>query len=464
MEKIITRFAPSPTGNLHLGGARTALFNYLFSRHHQGKFILRIEDTDLTRSTEEYIQDILGALTWLGITWDDGPYYQSQRLALYQEHAERLLNAGKAYRCFCTPAELETRRKAALEKKETPRYNGHCRDRKDHPDLPFTIRFRSPQSGSTSFSDLIRGSINFSNADLDDLILVRTDGMPTYNFSVVVDDASMEITHIVRGDDHINNTPRQILLYQALDFRPPLFAHVPMIHGADRSRLSKRHGATAVLEYRQDGYLPQALVNYLARLGWGHGDQEIFSPSELIEKFDLPDVSKSAAIFNPEKLLWLNHQYLMKESGSSLLEHLQPLLGTSLTGANQEQFLHLLDLLKPRAKTLTELAEQSAFYFSAEIMPDHQAAAKLLKPEIKEPLFDLARRLQDLSDWSEPELEQTFRDFAQAREIKLGQLAQPVRLALTGRTESPGLFELMIVLGKEKTIQRIDAVIASIPN
>ncbi|MCX5859602.1 MAG: glutamate--tRNA ligase, partial [Proteobacteria bacterium] len=259
MEKIITRFAPSPTGTLHLGGARTALFNFLFSRHHGGKFILRIEDTDRTRSTDEYTQDILGALTWLGINWDEGPFYQSQRMEFYHQQAERLLSEGKAYRCFCTAEELEVRRQAALERKENTRYDGHCRDRQDRPDLPFVVRFRTPQSGTTSFTDLIHGPITFVNSELDDLIIIRADQTPTYNFSVVIDDVDMAITHAIRGDDHINNTPRQILIYQALGLNPPLFAHLPMIHGADRTKLSKRHGATAVIEYRREGYLPQAM-------------------------------------------------------------------------------------------------------------------------------------------------------------------------------------------------------------
>ena len=462
MEPIITRFAPSPTGFLHLGGARTALFNYLFSRHHGGTFILRIEDTDRTRSTDEYIQDILGALSWLGISWDEGPFYQSERIHLHRELADRLLSENKAYRCYCTPETLEEKRKASLQKKETPRYDGACRDRKDQPDLPFAIRFRTPRTGVTAFTDLIRGQIQFSNSELDDLILVRRDGMPTYNFSVVVDDATMNITHIIRGDDHINNTPRQILLYQALGFRPPLFAHVPMIHGADRTRLSKRHGATAVLEYRNSGYLPEALVNYLVRLGWGHGDQEIFSPDELVQKFELRDVSKSAAVFNPEKLSWLNHQYLMRESSESLLNVLKPFLHSELPTGDREHFLTLLELLKPRAKTLTELAEQARFFFVDEIDLEAKAAEKFLKPEIRNPLLNLAARLKDVPGWSEEELDSTVREFAQESGIKLGKLAQPIRLALTGRTESPGLFEIMTVLGKEKSLQRIESVIQKI--
>jgi len=464
MKTVITRFAPSPTGNLHLGGARTALFNFIFSKHHQGKFILRIEDTDRTRSTDEYIQDILGALSWLGITWDEGPFYQSQRETLYRQHAERLLEEGKAYRCYCTPEELEERRKAALEKKENPKYDGRCRNRRDRPDLPYAVRFKSHGFGTTSFADLIHGQIQFNNSELDDLIIIRRDGMPTYNFSVVIDDAMMGITHILRGDDHINNTPRQIQLYQALGYEPPLFAHVPMIHGADRTRLSKRHGATAVLEYRREGIFPEALVNYLARLGWGFGDQEIFSLSELIDKFELKDVSKSAAIFNPEKLLWLNHQYLMQESNKSLLDKLTPFLPSGFpSDDDREHFLRLLELLKPRAKTLTDVAEQAQFFLADEIDPGTKAAENFLKPEIRDPLISLAARLENLPAWSEQELDATVRHFAQESGIKLGKLAQPIRLALTGRTESPGLFEIMTILGKEKSLRRIEAVIRRIP-
>lgn len=463
MKTVITRFAPSPTGNLHLGGARTALFNFIFSKHHQGKFILRIEDTDRTRSTDEYIQDILGALSWLGITWDEGPFYQSQRETLYREHAERLLVEGKAYRCYCTPDELEERRKSALGKKENPKYDGRCRARNDRLDLPSTIRFKGPGVGTTSFTDLIRGQIQFNNSELDDLIIIRRDGMPTYNFSVVIDDAAMGITHIIRGDDHINNTPRQIQLYQALGYDPPLFAHVPMIHGADRTRLSKRHGATAVLEYRLDGILPEALVNYLARLGWGFADQEIFSLAELIEKFELKDVSKSAAIFNPEKLLWLNHQYLMQETNESLLDKLEPFLQSGPPPGKRETFLKLLELLKPRAKTLTEVADQARFFFAEEIVPDTKAVEKLLKPEIRDPLMKLTDGLKSLPGWNEKELDRAVRDFSQESGIKLGRLAQPIRLALTGRTESPGLFEIMTVLGAEESLRRIEAIIRKIP-
>lgn len=463
MEKIVTRFAPSPTGTLHLGGARTALFNFLFSRHHGGKFILRIEDTDRTRSTDEYTQDILGALTWLGITWDEGPYYQSQRMELYRERAERLISEGKAYRCYCTPEELEARRQAAREKNENTRYDGHCRDRRDQPGLPFVVRFRTPQAGATSFTDLIHGPITIVNAELDDLVIIRADKTPTYNFSVVIDDMDMGITHVIRGDDHINNTPRQVLIYQALGLNPPLFGHLPMIHGADRTKLSKRHGATAVIEYRKDGYLPQAMVNYLARLGWGYKDEEIFTPDDLVAKFDLKDVSKSAAIFNPEKLLWLNQQYMMKESNENLLELARPFLDPAAAAFSRDPLLNVAEIFKPRAKTLVEMGEQSRFLFAEAIEPDPEAAKKFLTPETKILLSELVRKLRDLAAFNESEIESVFRQIVEAKGIKLGKVAQPVRVALTGKTVSPGLFEIMVILGKEKTLARIESALDKIP-
>ena len=463
MEKIITRFAPSPTGTLHLGGARTALFNFLFSRHHGGKFILRIEDTDRTRSTDEYTQDILGALTWLGIKWDEGPYYQSQRMELYHQQAERLISEGKAYRCYCTPEELEARRQAARGKNENTRYDGHCRDRRDQPDLPFVIRFRTPQAGATSFTDLIHGAITFVNSELDDLVIIRADQTPTYNFSVVIDDVDMGITHVIRGDDHINNTPRQILIYQALGLNPPLFAHLPMIHGADRAKLSKRHGATAVIEYRREGYLPQAMDNYLARLGWGYGDQEIFTPAELIEKFDLKDVSKSAAIFNPEKLAWLNHQYLMKESDAGLLELSRPFLDPGAAAFSEESLLKAAEIFKPRAKTLVELNQQSHFLFVDTVEYEQEAVQKFFTPEVKNLFYELIRKLKEIPAWKEDEIENIFRNLIQAKGIKMGKIAQAVRVALTGKSVSPGLFEIMGILGKEKTLARIESALPKIP-
>ncbi|MCL4537181.1 MAG: glutamate--tRNA ligase, partial [Nitrospirae bacterium] len=325
--KIRVRFAPSPTGHLHIGGARTALFNYLFARHNNGAFVLRIEDTDRSRSTEEYIEAIIEGMRWLKLDWDEGPYRQTDRFDIYRSYVERLLNEGKAYRCYCTPEELEQRRQEALAQGKTPKYDGRCRNiTEPMPDKPSAIRFKMPQEGRTVVNDLIKGVVEFENNQLEDLIIMRSDGTPTYNFVVVVDDIDMEITHIIRGDDHLNNTPKQIHIYKAFGWEPPAFGHLPMILGADKTRLSKRHGATSVMAYKDMGYLPDALVNYLVRLGWSYGDQEVFTKDELIKYFSLENIGKSAAVFNPEKLLWLNSQYIIKEDAKTLAEMAIPFL------------------------------------------------------------------------------------------------------------------------------------------
>jgi glutamyl-tRNA synthetase len=325
-EKPRVRFAPSPTGTLHIGGARTALFNWLFARHEGGVFILRIEDTDRERSTEEHTQSILEGMKWLGLDWDEGPYHQTDRFDLYREHVDRLLKEGKAYRCYCSPEELEEKRKAMLAAGRKPKYDGTCRERTDHPDLPFAIRLKAPQTGTTAVDDICKGHVEFENKELDDLIIARSDGTPTYNFTVVVDDVTMNITHVIRGDDHLNNTPRQVLIYEALGYSTPLFAHLPMIHGPDKKKLSKRHGATSVIEYEDMGFLSDAMVNYLARLGWSYKDQEIFSREELIEKFDLSVVGKSPSIFDMEKLGWVNSQHLLKYTDDQLVDLTKPFL------------------------------------------------------------------------------------------------------------------------------------------
>ncbi|MEJ2700638.1 MAG: glutamate--tRNA ligase, partial [Desulfuromonadales bacterium] len=369
------RFAPSPTGYLHIGGARTALFNYLLARREKGTFVLRIEDTDVARSTQESVDAILQAMDWLGLSYDEGPYYQSERFDLYREKVDQLLSEGKAYRCYCTPEELEAKREQALKKGQKPKYDGTCRHRSDQlKDKPFAVRFRSPQEGETSFHDRIKGPITFQNEELDDLIIQRSDGTPTYNFVVVVDDATMGMTLVVRGDDHINNTPRQIQMYQALGYPVPEFAHVPMILGADKTRLSKRHGATSVMAYRELGYLPEAMVNYLVRLGWSHGDQEIFSMEELIEKFSLENVGRSAGVFNPDKLLWLNAHYIKtgdpERLGDLLREYLaalgvDPEGGPALPAA--------VKTLQERSRTMVEMAQGAAFYFKKELEYDPEA-------------------------------------------------------------------------------------------
>lgn len=456
---VRTRFAPSPTGYLHIGGARTALFNWLFARHHGGRFILRIEDTDVERSTEEATKAILDAMEWLGLKWDEGPYFQSKRLRIYREHAKRLLEKDLAYRCYCTPEELEERRKKALEEGKPPKYDGRCRERKDQPDLPFAVRFKVPRTGKTVVRDLIKGTVAFENGEIEDLVLLRSDGMPTYNLSVVVDDALMGITHVIRGDDHLNNTPKQILLYEAFGYPIPEFAHVPMILGPDRTRLSKRHGATSVTAYRDMGYLPEAMVNYLVRLGWSYGDQEIFSIDELIEKFSLENVGRSSAVFNPEKLLWLNAHYIKEKDDGELARLIVPFIERRGYRAKDDPRLpKIVRTLKERAKTLEEMAEMAGFYFTDEVEYDREAVGRFLTPE-KAEVFDLLiKGLSELSGFDEKGIEEVFRRIMEEKGLKLGKIAQPVRVAVTGKTVSPGIFETLEALGKEKTLTRLKRV------
>ncbi len=463
MDTVITRFAPSPTGYLHIGGARTALFNWLFARHHGGIFILRIEDTDLERSTEESIQAILNAMEWLGMDWDQGPFYQTQRMAYYREYLQKLLDTGHAYYCECSAEEVEKRRQEALKAGKKPKYDGRCRDKGLGPGPGRVVRFRCPQVGTTVLPDLIKGPIEFDNAELDDLVLFRSDGMPTYNFAVVVDDVSMGITHVIRGDDHVNNTPRQILLYQALGVPLPRFAHVPMILGQDRTRLSKRHGATSVMAYKEMGFLPEALVNYLVRLGWSYGDQEIFSRQELIEKFDLDRVGSSASVFDMEKLLWLNAHYLREKPASEIRTLLRPFLQELHLPEKDDAFLEkAVTTLQPRSRTLKELAEGLRFYLVDEVAYDEQAARKFLTPDMARPLRLLMERLQALDRFSEESVEKIFRELAEEMGVKLGKIAQPVRVALTGVTASPGLFEIMDILGKDAVLGRLHRACAYI--
>jgi len=461
VNKVILRFAPSPTGHLHIGGARTALFNWLYARNQGGKFILRIEDTDQERSTKESIAAILESMTWLGLDWDEGPIYQTNRLSVYQEHAARLLREGKAYLCYCTPEELEEKRQRALQEKRKPKYDGHCRNLKTPvPGRKPAVRFKVPQQGVTILRDMIKGPIEFENAELDDLIIQRSDGWPTYNFSAVVDDATMAITHVIRGDDHVNNTPRQILLYEAFGYPLPHFAHVPMILGADKTRLSKRHGATAVMAYKEMGYLPQALVNYLVRLGWSYGDQEVFSQQELVEKFSLENVGQSAAVFNTEKLLWLNGLYLRQEKPEVLADLLIPFINQKgWQPRSQAWLIEVVKTLKERAKTLLELINQAEFYFCADFASDEKAAAKHLTPNIKEPLNMLIAKIESSKELDEKGLEEAFREVITQKEIKLGALAQAVRVALTGRAVSPGIYEVMRILGRDEVLKRLSRAV-----
>jgi glutamyl-tRNA synthetase len=462
MADIRTRFAPSPTGYLHIGGARTALFNLLFARRYGGRFILRIEDTDRERSTPEAIEAIVESLKWLDLAWDEGPFFQTQRFDLYKEKVRELLAAGKAYPCTCTAEELEKKRQAAMKEKRKPMYDGTCRP----PDgvipplpegKPYTIRFRGAREGTTIVDDLVKGPVAFENRELDDLIIARSDGTPTYNFCVVVDDIDMRITHIIRGDDHLANTPRQILLYQALGHTPPAFAHVPLILGLDKARLSKRHGATAVMAYRDMGYFPEALSNYLVRLGWSHGDQEIFSREELIEKFSLETVGKSAGIFNPEKLLWLNSHYLKNRPLSQLADDIVPFIKAKgyPVPPDKKWRERMVATLQERAKTLVELVELAHFYLSDDINYDEKTTKKFLTPEVRTPIEELIEKLEAIGDFNEKNIEAAFTEILQRRDLQLGKLAQPVRVALTGTTVSPGIYEVLAVLGKDRSLKRL---------
>jgi glutamyl-tRNA synthetase len=461
VSQVILRFAPSPTGYLHIGGARTALFNWLLARNRGGKFILRIEDTDQVRSTKESIDAILESMIWLGLDWDEGPIYQTDRLPIYREHVEQLVKLGKAYPCYCPPEELEKKRQQALQEKRKPKYDGHCRNLKGpFPARAPAIRFKTPQTGFTILHDLIKGTIEFDNAELDDLIIQRSDGWPTYNFSAVVDDATMSITHIIRGDDHVNNTPRQILLYEALGYPLPQFGHVPMILGADKARLSKRHGATSVMAYKEMGFLPQALVNYLVRLGWSHGDQEVFSRKELIEKFSLEHVGKSAAVFNTEKLLWLNGLYIRQEKPETLTELLLPFLEQrGLQPRSLPWLTQVVKTLQERSKTLGEIVDQAEFYFREDFPFEEKAVQKHLTPAIQGPLELLISRLETSPALDEKELEEIFQEIISLKNIKLGALAQAVRVALTGKAASPGIYEVIKILGREETLKRLSAVL-----
>ena len=462
-EKIRTRFAPSPTGFLHIGGARTALFNWLYTKRHGGTFVLRIEDTDQARSTEESTQAILDAMTWLGLNWDEGPYFQAERVQIHREMVEKLICEGKAYYCTCTPEELEAKRKKALAEGRKPKYDGTCRDRGLARSADSVVRFRGPEVGVTVLHDLIKGNISFNNEELDDLIIERADGYPTYNFAVVVDDAQMGITHVIRGDDHVNNTPKQIQIYEALGYEVPLFGHVPMILGADKARLSKRHGATSVMAYQEMGYLPEALVNYLVRLGWSHGDQEIFTMEELITAFSLESVGKSASVFNPEKLLWLNQHYIMGYPVERLTQLMLPFWEKQGFDTSDQLFVaNVVSDLRTRSKTLVEMADSGAFYFQEEVEYDTEAAQKFLTPEYEGHLVAVAERIPGLTDYTKDGLETFLRSLAEERGTKLKWLAQTLRVALTGKTVSPGIDEVMVTLGKERVIARIRRAVARI--
>ena len=456
-----TRFAPSPTGYLHIGGARTALFSWLYARRHGGNFILRIEDTDLERSTAESVQAILEGMAWLGLEYNAGPFYQTHRFERYRAVAAQLLAEKKAYHCYCSKEELEQMRNDQMAHKEKPRYDGRCWHRQEAREgIAPVIRFRNPTEGATIVPDLIHGAVTFQNDTLDDLIIVRSDGTPTYNFTVVVDDWDMAVTHVIRGDDHLNNTPRQINLLKALGASIPAYAHVPMILGSDGGRLSKRHGAVSVISYREDGYLPEALLNYLVRLGWSHGDQEIFSIDEMIALFDIRDVNLSSSTFNPDKLLWLNQQYLKTTDPAHVAEHLRYHL--SKLGIDPQEGPSLTEIViaqRERAKTLVEMAAYSEFFYRdfTSFAPD--VAEKNLRPEILPALEELRNRLSQLGEWRTELLHATIAQCAEDYQLKLGKLAQPIRVAVCGKTASPPIDVTLALLGQERTLARLDRAI-----
>jgi len=469
---VRTRFAPSPTGYLHIGGARTALFSWAYARKHGGKFILRIEDTDLERSTEDSVQAILDSMRWLGLDWDEGPFFQMKRLARYKEVAERLIAERKAYRCWATREELDAMRERQRSRGEKPRYDGRWRPERAKAaglvppaDRPPVVRFRNPEEGEVSFHDLIKGPITVANAELDDLVLLRADGVPTYNFGVVVDDLDMKITHVIRGDDHVNNTPRQVNIFRAIvensGAELPKFAHVPMILGADGERLSKRHGAVSVMQYAEDGYLPEALVNYLARLGWSHGDEEMFLVAQFIEWFDLAHVSRSAAQFNPEKLRWLNHQYLKQRSDADLAKLVAPRIerdgGKLGPGPDLSA---VVGLLKERSETLNQLAEQ-AMMFYGESKSTREQLEQSLTTEVRAALAELAAKFSAIRDWNAEAVMAAVNAVMEKHKLKLPKIAMPLRAIVFGRTQTPNLGPVLALAGKKRVLERLQEHLAA---
>ena len=460
---VKTRFAPSPTGYLHVGGARTALFSWLYARKHGGRFVLRIEDTDLERSTQESVNAILEGMTWLGLEYDEGPFYQTHRFDRYNEVIDELLEKGLAYRCSCSRERLDKLREEQMAAKQKPRYDGHCRDANVSADEPHVIRFRNPSEGSVVFNDLVKGEIRVSNSELDDLVIRRTDGSPTYNLTVVVDDHDMGITQVIRGDDHINNTPRQINLYRAMGWDVPEFAHLPMILGDDGARLSKRHGAVSVMQYKEDGYLPEALLNYLVRLGWSYGDQEVFSIDQMIELFELETVNRAPSAFNTDKLNWLNQHYI-KEGDPKHVAHLLAVhLGDQgIDPSNGPELAEVVEAQRERATTLVELAEISSFYYEDFAEFDPKASKKAFKGNADEPLGYVRQRLAELVAWDRELIHQVVADTVAELGVGFGKVAMPLRVAVTGGAPSPDLDLTLYLVGKEATLRRIDKAIAHI--
>ncbi|RLB86100.1 MAG: glutamate--tRNA ligase [Deltaproteobacteria bacterium] len=463
MDTIITRFPPSPSGYLHIGGARTALFNWLYAKKTKGKFVLRIEDTDEARSTEESVTAILESLEWLGIDWDEGPYFQTQRYDIYNEHIEQLVASGHAYNCSCTQEEVNAMREEARANGKNPQYNGRCRNLNLPKSDNTVVRLKTPASGVTLVEDVVKGNTAFQNCEIDDFIIQRSNGVAMYNLAVVVDDLTMKINTIIRGDDHLVNTPKQILIYQALGADLPLFGHVPMVLGADKARLSKRHGAMSVGEYRKMGFLADAMINYLVRLGWSHGDQEFFERDDLIEKFDLEHLGRSASMFDIDKLLALNAKHIQKKSpkelGAHLLFHLEAL---GIEAKNDAFTQGVIETLQPRSKTLVEMATAAVFYYQDAVKFDEKAAHKFLKPETLEMLTTAADAIESLADYSQENLETIFKAIMEETGLGFGKIAQPLRVAITGTTVSPGIFEMLLALGQGKTIQRIRTAVAFI--
>ncbi|MEQ8694096.1 MAG: glutamate--tRNA ligase [Gammaproteobacteria bacterium] len=462
---IVTRFPPSPTGDLHIGSARTALYNWLYARRHGGRFVLRLEDTDRARSTEAAVEVIFEGMRWLGLDHDDGPYYQSQRFDRYAEVIEQLKAADKAYPCYCSRERLEALREQQMAAKQKPKYDGHCRDNPDAAveGVAPVMRFRTPQDGNVVIDDKVRGDVVISNAELDDLIIARSDGTPTYHLTVVVDDIDMGVTHVIRGDDHLNNTPRQVHILEALGAARPVYAHIPMINGTDGKKLSKRHGAVSVLHYREAGILPQALLNYLARLGWSHGDQELFTLDELVNAFDLEGINKAAASFDLEKLHWVNQQYFQSLDLDTLAEHAAPhFRAAGLDITDEAHFRAVVDAQRTRAKTLVEMAEKSQPFFGPLEGFEESAAKKHLRPVAAEALKAVREKLATQEPWTPEALHQAVEAVAEAHEMKLGKVAQPLRVAVTGSAASPGIDVTLHLVGREACLERLDKALAYI--
>lgn len=462
MTKVRTRFPPSPTGYLHIGSARTALFNYLFARQHGGEFVLRIEDTDRERSTDEAVQVIMDSMEWMGLDYDEGPFFQTKRFDRYREVVNQLLEEGKAYKCFCTPEELTEMRESAMAKKEKPRYNGHWRDRTDTPPegIDPVIRFKNPTNGAVVIEDAVKGPISVENSELDDLVIMRSDGTPTYNLCVVVDDIDMDITHVIRGDDHVNNTPRQINIFNALGAKLPVFAHLPMILGEDGKRMSKRHGAVSVMQYAEDGYMRDALMNHLVRLGWSHGDQEVFSMDEMMKLFGFDHVNKSGAVFDVKKLDWLNQQYMQSASAEKLAEGLsEHLKQVGIATDPGPDVAIVADLLRDRAKTFAEMAQGAKSFYQAPSEYDEKAAKKQFSTEAGARLQKVHDNLAALEEFTPAAIDACLQDTVAELEVGFGKIGLPLRVAVTGSTASPALDQTLSVMGREAVLERLVAAV-----